>query len=197
MTRAFAIENARIVQAPGRVIERGTVVVRNGLIEAVGTNVDVPYDAERIAGDSLTVYAGFIDGLSHTAMPEPKDDEEGNRSFGAPPGVEDPGNPPNDVAGIQPERRAAGLIEAGESSVEAMREIGFTAAHVVPQGGLLPGSGAVVLLTGGEAQAMILQKDASLAAQFEGAPGVYPATPMGIMAKLRNLYRESGTAPAR
>ena len=190
VTRAFAIENARIVQAPGRVLERGTVVVRNGLIEAVGTNVEVPYDAERIAGDSLTVYAGFIDGLSHTALPKPKE-EEGQGGFGSRPDVEDPGNPPNDVAGIQPERRASDLVKADEASIEALRKVGFAAAHVVPQGGLLPGSGAVVLLTGGDGKTMILQEDASLVAQFEGAPGVYPATPMGIMAKLRTLYREA------
>ena len=190
VTRAFAIENARIVQAPGRVLERGTVVVRNGLIEAVGTNVEVPYDAERIAGDSLTVYAGFIDGLSHTTLPRPKE-EENQSGFGSRPDVEDPGNPPNDVAGIQPERQASDLVEANAASTEALRNIGFAAAHVVPQGGLLPGSGAVVLLTGGDAKTMILQEDASLVAQFDGAPGVYPATPMGIMAKLRNLYREA------
>ena len=190
VTRAFAIENARIVQAPGRVLERGTVVVRNGLIEAVGTSVEIPYDAERIAGDSLTVYAGFIDGLSHTALPKPKE-EENQGGFGSRPDVEDPGNPPNNVAGIQPERRASNLVEAGVASTEALRELGFAAAHVVPPGGLLPGSGAVVLLTGGDARTMILQEDASLVAQFEGAPGVYPATPMGIMAKLRTLYREA------
>src|ERR1043166_5934475 len=56
VTRTFAIRNARIVQAPGRVIERGAVVVRNGVIIAVGTNVTIPFDARIIEGDSLTVY---------------------------------------------------------------------------------------------------------------------------------------------
>ncbi|MCH8276238.1 MAG: hypothetical protein IIA50_01670, partial [Bacteroidetes bacterium] len=53
VTRAYALEGARIVQAPGRVIEHGTVVIRDGLIVAVGVDVDIPYDAERIAADSM------------------------------------------------------------------------------------------------------------------------------------------------
>ncbi|MEX1055056.1 MAG: hypothetical protein WED81_03440, partial [Rhodothermales bacterium] len=51
VTRTTAITNARIVQAPGRVIERGTVVMRNGLIAAVGSDVEIPYDAEIVKGE--------------------------------------------------------------------------------------------------------------------------------------------------
>ena len=39
---AVAIRNAKIVTVSGPVIAKGTVVVRNGLIEAVGENVAVP-----------------------------------------------------------------------------------------------------------------------------------------------------------
>ena len=42
-------------------IERGTIVMRDGLIVAVGANVPVPADARVWAGDSLTVYPGLID----------------------------------------------------------------------------------------------------------------------------------------
>ena len=56
----IAIRDAKIVTQPGQVIEKGTIVIRNGLIEAVGTNVDVPYDAQEFDGTGLVVYAGFI-----------------------------------------------------------------------------------------------------------------------------------------
>ncbi|MEO1076699.1 MAG: amidohydrolase, partial [Bacteroidota bacterium] len=62
VTRTFALSNARVVQAPGQVLDNATVVIRDGLIEAVGINVTIPFDAEVIEADSLTVYAGFIDG---------------------------------------------------------------------------------------------------------------------------------------
>src|SRR5580692_892038 len=61
---AVAIVNARIVRVSGPAIAKGTVVVRNGLIEAVGENVAVPADAWVVAGEGLTVYPGLIDPLS-------------------------------------------------------------------------------------------------------------------------------------
>ena len=43
--QAMAIRNAKIVTVSGPVIAKGTVVVRNGLIEGVGENLPVPADA--------------------------------------------------------------------------------------------------------------------------------------------------------
>ncbi|HJY29591.1 MAG TPA: hypothetical protein VJ306_16290, partial [Pyrinomonadaceae bacterium] len=55
----YAITNARIVTVSGPVIERGTVVVRNGLIAAAGANVNAPPDARLVDGTGLTVYPGL------------------------------------------------------------------------------------------------------------------------------------------
>lgn len=185
VTKTFAIRNARIVQAPGKVIPHGTVVARNGVITAVGTDVPIPFDADVVdGGDSLTVYAGFIDGLSHCAVPKPKEEK--------PTRVPRPGDPPDDRAGIQPERDVRTLLKADDPSIDSLRMLGFTVVHTVPYGQMLPGSGAVILLGGTSPETMVLKGDASLFAQFEPARGdVYPATLMGIMAKWRQLYREA------
>src|ERR1043165_1011406 len=61
---AVAIRNAKVVTVSGPVLAKGTVVVRNGLIEAVGENIAVPADAWVIEGDGMTIYPGLIDGLS-------------------------------------------------------------------------------------------------------------------------------------
>lgn len=183
VTQTFAIQHARIVQAPGRVIERGTVLMHEGLITAVGSDVDIPYDAEIIQGDSLIVYAGFIDGLSHVGQ-STRDTPD------RPDGV-NTADPPQDYAGIQPDRRARDLLKPDHESIAALRKLGFTAAHVVPQGRMLPGSGSIILLNGDEPSDMVLRPDVSQFMQFSGAPGVYPATSIGVMAKLRQLYRES------
>ncbi|MBV8076995.1 MAG: hypothetical protein JO284_11385, partial [Planctomycetaceae bacterium] len=60
---AHAIQGARIVTGPVMVLDVGTVVIRNGVIEAVGPadKVAVPFDAETIDGRGLVVYPGFID----------------------------------------------------------------------------------------------------------------------------------------
>ena len=66
----YAITNARIVTVTGPVIERGTVVIRNGLIAAAGANVNAPPDARVIDGAGLTVYPGLIDSYTNLALPE-------------------------------------------------------------------------------------------------------------------------------
>ena len=183
VTKTTAIRNAHIIQAPGRAIERGTVVIHNGLITAVGRTVDIPYDAEIIEGDSLIVYAGFVDGLSHVGIPQ---SEEPSRERDV-----NPADPPDDLAGIQPERSARMLLDPEEQSVEELREIGFTTAHVVPRGRMLPGAGSIILLHGDERREMVLRPDVSLFFQFQGAPGVYPATSIGVMSAMRQLVREA------
>src|SRR5712691_11191369 len=57
----YAIRGARIVTAAGAPIDSGTIVIRKGIIEAVGASVNVPADADVIDGKGLTVYPGLID----------------------------------------------------------------------------------------------------------------------------------------
>jgi imidazolonepropionase-like amidohydrolase len=65
--RTYAIRGARVVTAAGTPISSGTVVLRDGLIEAVGETVRVPEDARVIEGAGLTVYPGLID-MANTAV---------------------------------------------------------------------------------------------------------------------------------
>lgn len=181
---AYAIENVRIVQSPGRIIESGSVVIRDGLIESVGTDVTIPYDAQRIDGSGKIVYAAFIDGLSTTGVPKPKQESD------LPP-VPDRSSPPDDRAGIQPQRDVRDLLSADDKSIDELRSKGFGASHVVPHGRMLPGSGAIVLLAGDNAGDMVLRGDVSMFSQFQGARGMYPGTPMAMTAKMRQLFREA------
>jgi hypothetical protein len=187
VTDTYALEGARVVQAPGQVLESATVVVQDGLIEAVGPNADVPFDARRIEADSLVVYAGFIDGLSHAGveMPEEEDGSDGSDDI-------DPGDPPNDVAGIQPDRDVYSFLTPDDSDLSGLRKAGFTAGHVVPEGQMLPGSGAYVFYGGASADEMVIESDRTLFAQIKTADGfAYPLTEMAVIAKMRQLFREA------
>ena len=73
VTTAVALTNARVVQAPGRVLDRATIVIRDGRIIAVGADAEVPFDARVIEADSFTVYAGFVDALGYAGVPKPED----------------------------------------------------------------------------------------------------------------------------
>ena len=195
-TGAYAIEDARVVVAPGDTLEGATVVVRDGLIEAVGRDVDAPYDAaavEEATGveedDSLVVHAGFISGLSHAGIPQSGSSEEE-------PDVKRPGAPPPEVAGLQADRSARALLDPEENTLEDLRAAGFTAAHTVPRSGMLPGQGAVIQLAGDSPSGMVLRESASVFAQFEGAGRVYPATDMAVIATVRQLLREAARRQA-
>lgn len=182
VTRTFAIRNARIVQGPGRVIERGTLLIRDGLITAVGANIAIPFDAEIIEGDSMTVYAGFIDGMSNAGVAKPADEPKYDR-------VPRPGNPPNARAGIQPERDVRAMLTNQDPLLDSLREVGFTVAQTVPRGQMLPGAGAIISLGGDSPDGMVIRGGSALFAQFVPAVNdVYPATTFAIMAKWRNLY---------
>lgn len=183
VTDTYALEGVQVVQAPGQILESATVLVRDGLIETIGSDVEVPYDARRIEGDSLVVYAGFIDGLSHAGVEMPDDEQDD---------IEDPGDPPPSRAGIQPDRSVRSFLTPDDSDLEGLRKAGFTTGHVVPEGQMLPGSGAYVFYGGDSQHDMVLESDPTLFAQIEDAPGyMYPATDMAVIATFRQLYRET------
>ena len=183
VTSVMALENVRVVSSPGTVSESATVLIRDGLIEAVGTNVAVPVGADRMdGGDTLTVYAGFIDGLSHVGVRE-ADDQDGD--------VEDRGNPPPARAGIQPDRDVRAFLDPEDSAIPQLRGQGFTAAHVMPIGRMLPGTGAVILLGGDTPDTMVLRGETAQLAQIESASGVFPSNDMAVIAQFRETFREA------
>lgn len=185
-TRAAAITNARVVVAPGVVLDRATVVVRDGRIAAVGAGIEVPFDADVVAGDSLTVYAGFVDAFGVAGVPEPDDPEryEGDR-----------GAPPRELAGLLPDRDVRATFDASDARIGQLREAGFTAAHVAPRDGYFSGQGAVVLLREvgrmEAPEALVLTEPVSFVARIDTAPGVYPGTPMGVLSEMRETVENA------
>jgi imidazolonepropionase-like amidohydrolase len=65
--RLVAITNATIMTAAKGTIERGTILIRDGKIAAVGANVAVPAGAQVIDGTGRFVTPGIIDAHSHAA----------------------------------------------------------------------------------------------------------------------------------
>ncbi len=187
VTTKYAIRNATIVQAPGKTIQNGTVLMENGIIKAVGSNVSIPADAWIVDADSMFVYAGFISGLSNIGVEKPKDEEQkDDRKM--------TGTPTYKRAGITPGNSVRMMLSSGEKSIDDFRKLGFTTSHSVPHGGMLPGTGAIILLGGADSESMIVKDQASMYAQLSGAGGVYPNTVIGVMAKYRDLYRKSNQA---
>ena len=82
----YAITGARIVTAAGAALPSGIVVLRNGVIEAVGASMPVPADAVVIDGKGATVYPGLIDmgssvGVTVPAIADPRPGAPAKRSI--------------------------------------------------------------------------------------------------------------------
>lgn len=186
VTRTYAITNVNIIQAPGRKIDLGTVVIKDGIIRAAGKGVAIPPEAIVIKADSMYLYAGFIDGMTRAGVNRPKEENQ--------PRPKDPGNPTPERAGITPTNDVRFAINPADKAMEELRNLGFTAAQVVPYGNLLPGQSAIILTAGKTADEMVLVAKSSMYSELNGAQGVYPATLLGVMATWRDLYRKAVNA---
>ncbi|MBI3208120.1 MAG: amidohydrolase family protein [Candidatus Solibacter usitatus] len=206
----IAIRNARIVTVSGPVIAKGTIVMRNGLIEAVGASVQAPADAWIVEGEGLTVYPGMIDGLSTLGLPNAASMDAaptGRRGGGAPP-ADAPATPafpaaPPVTAAIArgPEDRpsntsyllAADQVSPTDRRLDAARSAGFTSAVTFPNRGIFAGQGAVVNLAGQKAGNMVLESPAGLylSMRSSGFGSGYPSSIMGVIAYIRQIYLDA------
>ena len=204
----YAINNARIVPVSGPTIERGTVVIRDGLIAAVGANVAIPADARVIDGNGLTVYPGLFDSNTSLGMPQPSPSPSatpGGGGFGAqrPQALLTALNS-SQPAGLQPEVLAEDFIKPGGDQIEAARQMGITTALSAPRQGIWMGQSALINLAGDTTQEMIVRSPVALHVGFTPLrSGVYPSSLMGVFAVLRQMmldagrYREAQAAYAR
>jgi imidazolonepropionase-like amidohydrolase len=192
--QAYAITNARIVTVSGATVEKGTVVVRDGLIAAVGANVTAPADARVFDGSGLTVYPGFFDSLTNLGLQAPPRPPTGGPGGGAAAvaavAQAQPSNS-NYPAGLRPEDSAADDLRAGEAQFESARNAGFTTALTVGRTGIFNGHSAIINLAGESVSAMILRSPAALHISFATIPGQYPGSLLGMFSATRQLFYDA------
>ncbi|MBX7164726.1 MAG: amidohydrolase family protein [Pirellulales bacterium] len=186
----FAIVGATLVPEPGQKIEGGTIVLRDGIIERLGPQADVqvPADAERIAGEGLIVYPGFLDGLTYAGI-----DQGANRSHtGAGRPIDYTSfamaaTPPDNRNGLTPEFLATEALTLDEAAAGGFREAGFTAVVAAPQGGIATGQSALVSTSGLPRREIVLESPVALHINLTvpGGGRSYPSTLMGCVAHLR------------
>jgi imidazolonepropionase-like amidohydrolase len=180
--RVHALVDARIVIAPGNVVERGTLVVRNGVVEAVGADVSPPAGARvwNLAG--RTVYPAFIDAHASVGMrteaPE-EDEDRGPRHW----------NPQ-----VRSFVDAAADFATDRSGTEALRRQGFATAVSVPRLGLFRGHAAVVNLGDGDVSRRVLRTGVAQSAILTRDNRVstgYPTSAMGGITFIRQTFLDT------
>lgn len=183
----FAIVDVRVVAQPGEVLESATVVIRDGVIEAVGADVDVPADARRIEFERgeeqppMTLYPGLIESYLAVELDDDEDQDE-------PP----PGRHPL----IRPDFEFTPGQWPAEQ-VEAHRRAGFTTALIAPANGLFRGRSVLANLGDGGLSANLLRERVAQHAHLdERAPeGAYPQSLMGSVALFRQTMLDAAWQP--
>jgi imidazolonepropionase-like amidohydrolase len=175
---AYAIQGATIVTGPGTTIAPGTVIVREGLIEAVGPadKVEVPFDAEILDGKGLHVYAGFVD--LFTTLGQPPGVVRSQTGAGRPIDPSDHAlavTPPDNRNGLTPEFEVARVLTVPPSVIEERRKLGFTSLLSAPAGAIVTGQSALVSLSGLPRREAILQSPVALHVNLR--PPFEPAQP--------------------
>lgn len=163
--RTYAITGARIVPVSGEVIETGTIVIRGGLIEALGPDLTPPADAILIPGDSLTVYPGFIDAFSQAGLVLPEGED---RKY----------------AGNIADQLATRYFDPDSSDLPAYRKQGFTAALIARADGVFGGQAALMNLMGEDIPSMTVRAPVVQVMGYQGQRG-YPGTLMAVVAYQR------------
>jgi imidazolonepropionase-like amidohydrolase len=195
-TDTYAITNARIVTVSGPTIDRGTVVIRDGLIAAVGANATVPADARTIDGTGLTVYPGIFDANSTLGIPRPSPSPSaGGGGFQGLFGQTAPSaNSPNStqLPGMQPEILASDLIRPGGNEIESARNAGITTAQTAPRGNVFLGQSAIINLAGDTPQQMIVRSPVALYVGLTPlGGGNYPGSLMGVFSSVRQMLLDA------
>jgi len=131
----FVIRNARIVTVSGADIENGSILIRDGKIEAVGPSINAPAGAQQIDGKGLSVYPGMIDAGTSMGLVEVPQGANGTVDT-------------SEVGDLNPNAKAYVAINPHSAHIAVTRVDGVTNTLSAPTGGLISGQAAFINLLG-------------------------------------------------
>ncbi len=153
--RAVVIRNATLVPVTAPRIEQGTIILRNGRIEALGTNLAAPSDATIVDGTGLFVYPGLIDAGTNLGLTE----------IGSVPGGEDT----REIGDFNPQNVVLTAVNPHSELIPVTRVDGVTTAITSAEGGLVSGAAALIDLAGWTPTEMAVVPRAAMVVNFPSA----------------------------
>jgi imidazolonepropionase-like amidohydrolase len=206
-TATHFLKDATVFVKPGERLENASILIRNGRIAAVGTDLQPPDDARVWALNGASVYAGFIDPyltlkpstnvLGFQSFAEEAHDHEprasGMNFFGVTGQEKDPGRagPGYHIGQVTPERAMAESYSHDAATLKSLRELGFTAGNIVPEKGVVRGVSALVLFGDDGPNRSILRRSVAQHVGFEVASqsaDAFPRSLMGAIAAVRQSF---------
>lgn len=176
--QTVAITGGTVYPVSGAPIQNGTVLIRDGKIVAVGTNVTVPSDAERIDASGKIVTPGLIDASTQLGLVE----------IGAEPSTRDANA--RGTAGIAAAFRSWDGLNSESVMWAPARNEGVTSVVVAPSGGLIGGQAAMVDLANGSVTQMMRRAPVAMVAQVNNPGGASTGARGELIGKLRTLIED-------
>jgi imidazolonepropionase-like amidohydrolase len=183
--QTIALTGAKVYPVSQPPIENATVVITGGIITAVGVNVTIPPNAERIDARGTWITPGLIDPVTVLGVVE----------IGAVPQAND--------ASAKGDKSVAAAFRVWEGLNPASmlwaptRNEGITTVGVVPAGGLIAGQAAVVDLIEGSAVQMVRRKPAAMVAQLQSGATPDTSARGEVLQRLRELLQDAKTYATR
>jgi imidazolonepropionase-like amidohydrolase len=156
-TPVYAIRNARIVTVTGAIIARGTVLIRDGKIAAVGENVNVPNEAKIIDARGLSVYPGLIDAGTYLGLTEIGSIQETRDT--------------TELGDFNPHMKAIVAVHPHSELIPVARANGITTVLTSPRGRMIAGQAALINLDGWTPQEMALKPAAAMCMEYPSSGG--------------------------
>lgn len=130
----FALTNATIETVTKGTIENGTLVIADGKITALGTDVTIPAGAKTIDCSGHTIYPGMIDGNTQLGLSEVSSVSLTNDY--------------NEIGDVKPHMQALTAVNPNSVAIPVTRVSGVTTVIAAPTGGLVAGTAALINLVG-------------------------------------------------
>jgi imidazolonepropionase-like amidohydrolase len=177
----WALVNARIETVTRGTIERGTILLRDGLISAVGTGLAVPPDAVVVDLTGRTVSPGLIDLISSAGVPS------------APtPAPTTSGSPSTQKPGLDPDRLVAESVLLSPSDAKSLRGAGITAILAAPSRGLFRGQSALLPTRDSAGPSDVIRSPVAQHLGYQGmGSGEYPGSLLGVIAMQRQMFYDA------
>ena len=187
----YAFINAKIYTDYKTMIDSSVLLVKDGIIEAVGNTVSIPKDAVVIDLKGKYIYPSFLDMYSDYGMPEVKKDKGGDDR--GPQFLSNTKGAYNWNQAIKPEINAVSMFDANEKKADELRKLGFGMVLSQKRDGIARGTGTVVLLADEKENKLIVKDKASAGYSFDKGSSTqdYPSSLMGAIALLRQTYYDA------
>jgi len=190
-SKKYAFVNATIVLKAGESIKNGTMLIRDKVIESIGSSQQVPAEYVKIDLKGKYIYPSLIDAFSTYGVTESKETRMGGRS--AQVLISTKNGPYGWNEAIRPEVRAIDAFTGDEKKAEQLKKLGFGSVQTVVKDGIARGSGALITLAAGKDNEVVIRPDVAAHYSFDkgSAKTSYPSSLMGSIALLRQTYYDA------